>query len=1616
MALPIKMNLDGNRILNEEGISNYTKNANYSSESNAIHNEYGFIELEKTFNLRIIGWKKIFGNQIILCSQATDNVDYACEIGILRGTDYSAIVRDNPAAGVLFNFDINNLIQIEAKLTINSETIIYFVDGLNADKFLNITKPQVTLDTQLKVLNSFEFKNMISFRLNSAANVYLDGTGAGGSLFSGVYYVLATLWNQGGLKTHSLVVSNPIPILPEDSYLDGAPAGTATNQKIDVRIKIDEIEEGYDFYTVYVISKINQVLKAYEYITSEIPPVDIELEISTLEAKTEVTPDSIILNSSDYISSLTLTQVDDVLFKGNLRSVDNFDFQPYINNIFIRYTAKQIELANGGYGNYDGIPAFYDKSFMYDEVYAFYVSLLIEENGVIYETKAYHIPGRTKANLSFLQSKYENERIDSLVTQLPYYTTTPDPSTIDCPLNQILAVDPDAKIFQALDTSKEPNGINYNMGYWENENEFYSNESKWLTLDKGGNPVSFSDFRGSNVRHHKFPEAYSTTPGKVNMIEDSNTVNILGVELENIVIPEAYTDKVKGFKLYYAKRDINNRTILGQSLAIPQHQKHRFVDGVYMNNIFSCTGSWYLQDIAMNTPVEVNLEGFAPTNIKRASFDPSIYNHGVYNQVNGFGTANYCYRNAVAGAWDSDHGFLTMHPFDTLSQNVRMNASHFKNICRLKGQYTPGSYADGTSSVATPSGWIYTYRFDNANPTWFHGIDRGEAANPDNFFYNNIRRISDIQLLENSTSEEPIGLYWRKSCEKRYVIDFPNRLRPGSTAYNGNTVGQDFAILTLVDPSVWEPPVGLYDSSYASPYLANICAYKKNIFMGFDNQILCSTGFAYGLQAAGELTVGEIYQIITFYPGDDFTSSGAGSNIVGTQFNYNGTPPTWTEGSVIMKMVNGDNGIYGGDTFMSYYGERTTIDFDPIFHHAAAALPVQELRTIHYYICQSTSNIRLRHSGTNSNEIYFPKNAIELDQLGGGFNNYYGYNIDYSSVNDLSQPVQELNRLDNDSNVFPNRIIKSQVNNPELLEDNYLIFNPGDVTDVGLQYGQIENLFNINNKLAIHLTNDLMLTMNKQQMDTSAGKAYIGAGDIFSVKPQDVNSNYYGGTIGRYSGIMTPYGYFFIDPLSYNVFNFDGDKLNVISAEGMERYFYNYSNFQFPDILNTYNKHFLAEYDPLLTYSKHKVVSYMNSYWKADTAIPVDNPLGVRAIPGIYSGWKKYYLPSYNIRSTVGSLGYTVAYDTTYDRVIFSKVDYTFLKDEKGLAFNYTGFYEPGLSQLNSYITFDGTFGYFSEDPIGPGSVPLDDAYFTPILFSDLYEEGLVAFNGFTLAYYPKIKSWVSFYSYIPELLIGGSQNFFSSKNNTVFEHNQKTSPYFYQGEPVEWFIEPLYKMQGVEQLSSFSIKTDKIYFNQSTLPQGIYVTQPNLAQSETFDSYFVYNKNQMSLSVDFDNTNTSRDVEGYFRLNTFRDFTKDVNPILFDITSNSKDQRALSLDPTKHWTKQRKFTDFWHSARFTKEASEFIDLGNKVLDANDQIDFGSFFTVQPKTVLVFTDEFDNVSYGTIDNYGSIVDTTYTIRWLFNTSFPAGTYNIKMFNGYNLSLLDTQANKKPSHR
>ncbi len=172
----------------------------------------------------------------------------------------------------------------------------------------------------------------------------------------------------------------------------------------------------------------------------------------------------------------------------------------------------------------------------------------------------------------------------------------------------------------------------FEMGYWTNDNEFYPQTPDFDIYDvnENGDAVLLGSLNygvgEGNVRHHKFPSNLNTDysyikqdrtnlykvripssgipDGSVEQsllinlrtVTDSwndqinqsaffyETINILGFQLKNIKIPKFILKQIQGFKVYYAKRTLENKTILGQSLAHPSFFR---AHGFFSTNRFS---------------------------------------------------------------------------------------------------------------------------------------------------------------------------------------------------------------------------------------------------------------------------------------------------------------------------------------------------------------------------------------------------------------------------------------------------------------------------------------------------------------------------------------------------------------------------------------------------------------------------------------------------------------------------------------------------------------------------------------------------------------------------------------------------------------------------------------------------------------------------------------------------------------------------------------------------------------------------------------------------------------------------------------------------------------------
>lgn len=270
-----------------------------------------------------------------------------------------------------------------------------------------------------------------------------------------------------------------------------------------------------------------------------------------------------------------------------------------------------------------------------------------------------------------------------------------------------------------------------------------------------------------------------------------------------------------------------------------------------------------------------------------------------------------------------------------------------------------------------------------------------------------------------------------------------------------------------------------------------------------------------------------------------------------------------------------------------------------------------------YFISPINANLRLRMYNSED-EGFFTKYVTDsitlnymqhkLTQIEPSYRNgikysgfaqaeYYEINKDFQRVN-KEKIFHHLDIFKNRNNKFehkfPNRIIWSQQSFREEQTDNYRVFLHNNYKDIQSEYGDITNIFTLNNNLYIHTENALyLLPKNLQERITGQIITYIGTGEFFNIPPKmigNVDNIGNGGCIDKSSLLKTKYGVFFVSQPDKKVYLFNGNQLIPISDKGMSIWFRNnitYKNkrLTYDSKINHFNTYkgalngFIMEYD-----------------------------------------------------------------------------------------------------------------------------------------------------------------------------------------------------------------------------------------------------------------------------------------------------------------------------------------------------------------------------------------------------------------------------------------------------
>jgi hypothetical protein len=429
---------------------------------------------------------------------------------------------------------------------------------------------------------------------------------------------------------------------------------------------------------------------------------------------------------------------------------------------------------------------------------------------------------------------------------------------------------------------------------------------------------------------------------------------------------------------------------------------------------------------------------------------------------------------------------------------------------------------------ANPSGLKYFYDF---------ACHPDENNSLDTRYSNNIQDTNLTNFGYNNGGSAFISLK-----AKAFVPHAQNvvELKSKGFLYNMTTINSESQIVMESDHN--NEAVNWNNNSGTPEYgfICNLMSYKDEVYNSFDRQELIWTG-------------------------------------------YTGTNLDQTE----------TNPIGGGDIFLSKYSMRITgraikASNDPIH------------KNIISYIAESRDNVELRHQGLEYYEIYHPKssytevlsieeneaNLDDQDKQIDFFDNYYGYNIDYRAAQDIKTaiPYEKIQRFE--ATKFPTRVIRSQEAEPGSSSDFFRTFLENDFKDFGYNRGDLVKINKYANNLLLHMERAIMITRGREELATGDFRAFLGAGNIFAVEPNELlmSEDGTGGLQNQHHSLLTEEGYFFVDQEEGSIYSLTSNGLANISDIGMRN--------EFEKILPWNLSEYSSDFDPYVANRKYIGINF----------------------------------------------------------------------------------------------------------------------------------------------------------------------------------------------------------------------------------------------------------------------------------------------------------------------------------------------------------------------------------------------------------------------------------------
>ena len=459
---------------------------------------------------------------------------------------------------VCLNFNINYPIHKCVHKITNCSTEIYWTDGYNPRRYLDIDNIPYTLEYGSQLCNPGYSANVDCNQLKiqpdfSIPQIEVIDVTNTGNIISGTYQ-FAVQYSDAAANAYTAYysVTNPTPIA--DISLVSPNFNTPVGKSIVIDITNLDITGQFQWFNIAVIKTINAITSVELIGTYFIDRADKQITY------TGQAVDNIRLSINDifekfpyYDIAQDLTVARDILIWDQLSSIDRINYQQIWNKVKLEWETWRIPDTE----NYaDELNATNLRSYLRDEVYAIEGQFLLR-NGK--ETDSFHIPAREISVGESLMPDVDNTNPDFIGdgTSAPYWK-----------IYNTASVTGYSPGYSPSPTYKGP----YQYGefaYWESLEEYPCNTDVW------------GDLAGQKIRHHKFPDVLVSPIMETklfttvdNMVMGNDAVFPIGIRINTSHIQslinssnltQEQKDEIIGFKILRGDRN-SNKSIIAKGI------------------------------------------------------------------------------------------------------------------------------------------------------------------------------------------------------------------------------------------------------------------------------------------------------------------------------------------------------------------------------------------------------------------------------------------------------------------------------------------------------------------------------------------------------------------------------------------------------------------------------------------------------------------------------------------------------------------------------------------------------------------------------------------------------------------------------------------------------------------------------------------------------------------------------------------------------------------------------------------------------------------------------------------------------------------------------------------